>query len=112
MTVPGAAIATRTPHAWLAQMAGGAVGSVVSIAVVLTLGLLAFAPLGLAAAEVGIPAAFLSASLGAIVMALSAGSKMPTAGPTSATALILAGLIATLVADPELPYTSVPAPPA
>jgi sulfate permease, SulP family len=81
------------------------IGAIVSIAVILTLGLLAFAPMGLAAAETGIPAAFLSASVGGLVMALLARSPVPTAGPTSATAIILAGLVATLIADPELQIT-------
>lgn len=99
--VPGAA-GGRT---WLAQSIAGSVGAIVSIAVILTLGLLAFAPIGLAAAETGIPAAFLSASVGGLVMALLSRSTVPTAGPTSATAIILAGLVATLIADPELQIT-------
>lgn len=92
-------------RAWLAQVLGGGAGSLVSIAVVLTLGVLAFAPLGLAAAEVGIPAAFLSATVGGFVVAAIAGSRLPTAGPTSATALILAGLVATLAADTQIQVT-------
>jgi sulfate permease, SulP family len=103
VTFPGDAIANaRAGQPWVGQVVGGTVGSIVSIAVILTLGLLAFAPMGLAAAETGIPAAFLSASLGGLVMAMLAKSRMPTAGPTSATAIILAGLVATLIADPQL----------
>jgi MFS superfamily sulfate permease-like transporter len=99
--LPGAA----GGRAWLAQPIAGSIGSVVSLAVILTLGLLAFAPMGLAAAETGIPAAFLSASVGGLVMALLARSPVPTAGPTSATAIILAGLVATLIADPQIQIT-------
>ena len=103
MTVPtGTVPSTAGGRSWLGQSVGGAVGAVVSIAVILTLGLLAFAPMGPAAAEIGIPAAFLSASVGGLAMALLARSTVPVAGPTSATAIILAGLVATLVADPAL----------
>lgn len=106
VTVPADVIpGPATGRAWLDQCVGGAVGAIVSIAVILTLGLLAFAPMGLAAAETGIPAAFLSASVGGLVMALLARSTVPAAGPTSATAIILAGLVATLVADPALHVT-------
>lgn len=106
MNVPADAIApAEATRPWPGQLVGGTVGALVSIAVVLTMGLLAFAPIGLPAAETGIPAAFLSASLGALVMALLAKSKVPTAGPTSATAIILAGLVATLASDPELQVT-------
>src|SRR5512140_2158579 len=71
-------------HAWLAQLQGGAIGSIVSLAVILTLGLLAYAPLGALAPEVGIPAAFTSAVVGGLAMALLATSALPTAGPSSA----------------------------
>jgi glutaminase len=60
---------------------------VVSIAVILTLGLLAFAPMGPAAAEIGIPAAFLSSSVGGLVMAIlarsTAGWSPPSCGRRS-----------------------------
>jgi len=103
VTVPADTVPGRAGgRPWLGQSVAGMVGAIVSIAVILTLGLLAFAPIGLAAAETGIPAAFLSASVGGLVMAVLARSPVPTAGPTSATAIILAGLVATLIADPEL----------
>jgi hypothetical protein len=92
-------------HAWLAQLQGGAIGSIVSLAVILTLGLLAYAPLGALAPEVGIPAAFTAAVVGGLAMALLATSALPTAGPSSATALILAALVAKVMADPALQVT-------
>jgi sulfate permease, SulP family len=98
------ALALRMPP-WLVQVSGGTVGSLVSLAVVLTLGLLAYAPLGAMAPEVGIPAAFTAAVVGGLAMALLASSALPTAGPSSATALILAALVAKLVADPALHVT-------
>ena len=69
-----------------------------TIAIVLTLGLLAFAPLG-AAAPLGIAAAFAAVIAGGLVYALLGSAASPSAGPTSATALILAGLVARLTQD-------------
>lgn len=69
-----------------------------TIAIVLTLGLLAFAPLG-AAAPLGIAAAFAAVIAGGLVYALLGSAASPSAGPTSATALILAGLVARLAQD-------------
>jgi MFS superfamily sulfate permease-like transporter len=69
-----------------------------TVAIVLTLGLLAFAPLG-ASAPLGIAAAFAAVIAGGLVYALLGSAASPSAGPTSATALILAGLVAQLVQD-------------
>jgi MFS superfamily sulfate permease-like transporter len=69
-----------------------------TVAIVLTLGLLAFAPLG-TLAPTGIAAAFAAVIAGGLVYALLGSAASPSAGPTSATALILAGLVAQLVQD-------------
>ena len=87
---------------WSTEILGGCTGAVVMLAVVLTLGLLAFAPLGSAAASMGISAAFVSAAVGGLVFVLLARSALPMAGPSSATALIFAGLVAQLVRDPQV----------
>lgn len=76
----------------------GAVVALETVAIVLTLGLLAFAPLG-ASAPLGIAAAFAAVIAGGLVYALLGSAASPSAGPTSATALILAGLVAQLVQD-------------
>lgn len=76
----------------------GAVVALETVAIVLTLGLLAFAPLG-AYAPLGIAAAFSAVIAGGLVYALLGSVASPSAGPTSATALILAGLVAQLVRD-------------
>jgi MFS superfamily sulfate permease-like transporter len=76
----------------------GAVVALETVVIVLTLGLLAFAPLG-ASAPLGIAAAFAAVIAGGLVYALLGSAASPSAGPTSATALILAGLIAQLVQD-------------
>ena len=95
------AIASAPPTAAGQCLAGG-VGSIASLAIVLTIGLLAYAPLGAIAPEVGLPAAFNAAVLGGLVMALLGRSVLPTAGPSSATALIFAALVAQLMVDPQL----------
>ena len=76
----------------------GAMVALETVAIVLTLGLLAFAPLG-GYALLGIAAAFAAVIAGGLVYALLGSAASPSAGPTSATALILAGLVAQLVQD-------------
>jgi SulP family sulfate permease len=88
--------------AWARQWLSGAVGSISVLALPVTLGLLAFAPLGAAAVKVGVAAAFVSVGLGGAIYAVLGRSAMPAGGPTSATALILASLVAKLAADPAL----------
>lgn len=85
---------------WRSELVGGAVGSAVMLAVVLTIGMLGFAPLGPASAAAGITAAFVAVTLGGVVFALLGSSALPVAGPSSATALIFAGSLAPLLHDP------------
>jgi SulP family sulfate permease len=92
----------RRAAAWARELAAGTVGSLSVLAVPLTLGMVAFAPLGAAAAGVGVAAAFVAMVVGGIVYALAGRAAMPVAGPSSATSLILAGLVARLAADPAL----------
>ncbi len=72
----------------------------------LTLGLLAFAPLGTAAPQVGLLAAFVTVDIGGLLHAVLSGTRMPVSGPSSVTALTLAALVAQLVADPRLAPTT------
>lgn len=96
-------ISTDRRHApWPAEIAGGVVGSVVMLAVVLTLGLLGYAPLGEAAAPLGLAAALVSVTVGGLLLAFFGRSAMPVAGPSSATALIFAGAMAPLMRDPAV----------
>jgi sulfate permease, SulP family len=102
---PGSTPATIVPSligGWMREAVVGTIGSLSVLAVVLTLGLLAFSPLGAQAGSLGLPAAFVTAALGGVVYGVLGRSGMPAAGPSSATALILSGLVATLVADPRL----------
>jgi len=92
--------AGRVPR-WSSELLGGATGAVVMLAVVITLGLLAYAPLGLAQAPLGVTASLATAGVGGLVFALAGGRGLPVSGPSSATALIFAGLLAQLTRDPQ-----------
>lgn len=83
----------------------GAMVALATLAIVLSLGLLAFAPLG-ALAQLGVAAAFSAVIAGGLVYAMLGSAASPSAGPTSATALILAGLVAQLVRDPQFNLAS------
>ena len=93
--------------AWLPRVTlAGAVNAVTSLAIVVTLGLVAFAPIGAAAASVGIGASFATVIAGGLVYAWRGSVAFPTGGPSSATALIVAGLVAQLARDPALNLAS------
>lgn len=94
--------AERQHAPWPREILGGAIGAAVMLAVVLTIGMLGFAPLGPSAAAAGITAAFVTASLGGLLVALLGASALPVGGPSSATALIFAGALAPLLRDPDL----------
>ncbi len=95
-----------TRAGWPRELAAGTIGSLSVLAVLLTLGLLSFAPLGAQAGALGLPAAFVAAALGGVVYAALGRNGLPVAGPSSATALILAALVASLAADPRLAPSS------
>ena len=90
------------PAPWIKESVAGSVASVVSLASVLTIGLLGFAPLGAVDAMVGIRAGFATVIVGGLLFASLGRSAMPTGAPSSATAIILAGLVAKLIADPQI----------
>lgn len=99
---PGAVAAGARPVSWFTDALGGVVGSLAVLAVVLTLGLLAFQPLGAEAARLGPAASFVTACLGGVVFGLVSRAALPVAGPSSATALLLAGGVAALAAQVPL----------
>lgn len=72
------------------------------VAVPLSLCLLALAPLGAAGTRPGLMAAFVTAALGGLLYAALGRAVLPAAGPSSATTLILAGLVLQLAADPTV----------
>ncbi|QTN24747.1 SLC26A/SulP transporter family protein [Rhizobacter sp. AJA081-3] len=94
--------ADRRRAPWPAEILGGTIGSVVMLAVVVTIGLLGYAPLGEGSAPRGLAAAFVSVTFGGVLFALFGRGAMPVAGPSSATALIFAGVIGPLVHDPAV----------
>lgn len=88
---------------WLFHLTQGSVNAVAWTAVMLTLGLLAFSPLrGHGSATLGVSAAFATVVAGGAVYACLGSTPSPVSSASSATALILAGLLAQLLADPLL----------
>jgi len=75
------------------SLLGGAVGAVVCLAVVLTLGVVALAPLGARAVLVGVPAAFACVIVSATIYALFSRNGLAAGGPSSPTALIVSVLV-------------------
>ncbi len=105
------AAASAHPHRWRAallrgELAGGVAGATASLALALSLGLLAFAPLGPEHASVGVFAGFASAIYGQLVAGLLGAAAHPGSGPRASTSLILGGLVAVLCADPALAPSS------
>jgi SulP family sulfate permease len=92
--------AASTPHGLRAAVAG-AVGGLSTVAIVITLGVLALAPLG--AATAGVTASFLTVTVSAAVYALAGRGALPVGGPTSALAVTAAALVGTLAASPARP---------
>jgi MFS superfamily sulfate permease-like transporter/CRP-like cAMP-binding protein len=103
MSVPSAALTpSPNPRRGWAEIRGGIVGSLAVLAVPLSLGLLAFSALGAQAAPVGLMATFVTATVGGVVYGLASRARTPAAGSSSATALVLAALVASLLADPRV----------
>jgi len=72
----------------------------------LSLGLLAFAPLGAANASVGIYAGFAAAIYGQLIAGLLGAAAHPGSGPRASTSLVLGALVVSLCADPALAPSS------
>lgn len=92
----------RAATGWALQGLAGSAGALALLPVVLTLGLLAYAALGTAAPQTGVYAAFVTAGIGGLLYAACSRTRLPVSGPTSATALTLATLVAQLASDPGL----------
>jgi SulP family sulfate permease len=84
------------------DLLAGSVAALTTLAGWLTLGLLAFVPLGGAAPEIGIPAACIAVAVGGLVVAVVGRSVTPAGGLSSATVLIFAAALAQVHADPWL----------
>ena len=99
---PLAAAIPAIPPRLRGDLAGGLVAAGWNLAIALSLGLLAFAPLGPAYYEIGLYAGFASAIWGHLVAGLLGGAAHPGSGPRAAATLILASLVSALAADPDL----------
>ncbi len=88
---------------WPREAFSGCLAALVTVALVISLGSLAWSPLGLDAARLGATAAFMTAGVSALVYALCARSRLPAGGPTSPSSLMVMALLAGLLADPALP---------
>jgi len=98
---PAVTPSSNLRRSWAGAL-GGIVGSLSVLAVPLSLGLLAFSALGTMAAPVGLLATFVTATVGGVVYALAGRARVPASGASSATALVLAALVLSLLADPRL----------
>ncbi len=98
-TLPARTALLRSTRLWLELWAGMA-GTLISLAPVLTLGLLAFAALGPQAAGFGIPASLVSAVVGGAVFAGLSRAPMPAGGPSAAPVLVLGTVVARVSTDP------------
>jgi len=96
----------RTGLGLTRETLAGCIGALTVLPVVLTLGLLAFSPLGVAAPQVALLAAFITAGLGGLMHAALSRTSLPVSGLSSATSLTLAALVSRLLADPQLPATT------
>ena len=84
------------------EVRGGVAGAAVSLGILLPVGLLPFVVLGTEGAAIGIRAGFIAAVVGGAIIALVGGAAVPGSGPRTSTALVFAGFVAALAADPNL----------
>jgi MFS superfamily sulfate permease-like transporter len=95
-----ASIKRGSPPYLRGDVIGGLAAAGWNLVLALSLGILAFAPLGPAYYEVGLYAGFAAAIWGHLIAGLLGGAAHPGSGPRAASTLILASLVATLAADP------------
>ena len=94
---------TPLPRSTLrAEFAGGGASAAVGVALALSTGLMAFAPLGNQFASIGVCAAFTAAIVGNVFATLLGGSVLGGSGPRASGALIVAALLVALSGDPDL----------
>ncbi|MEP6679522.1 MAG: SulP family inorganic anion transporter, partial [Betaproteobacteria bacterium] len=87
---------------WRGEIAGGLAGGVARLIVALTMGLLAFAPLGREFAHLGVRAGLYAVVVGQLAVLLASGRSAGGSAPVAATSLVLAGFIAELASDPAI----------
>lgn len=90
-----------SPPSLPGDLAGGITAAMLALPQALALGTLVWLPLGAAGAHWGVAAGLLTAIIGGAVGRLT-GTPWQISGPRASTAVILAGLVAWLVKQPEL----------
>ena len=92
--------APRAP--WQGELMGALASTIAGFAIALSMGILAFAPLGPGYLHVGATAGFAAAIYGQLVASMAGGTIVSGCSPRASTSLITAGLVATLAADPAI----------
>lgn len=100
MSTPLAHAAPADSPTVAGEFRAGFAGTLISLAPVIVMGLLAFAALGPRGAALGIPAAFVAAIAGGALFAALSRSPMAAAGPSAAPVLVVGALVARVAADP------------
>lgn len=99
----GAALSVReAARALPGDLAGGFSAALIAIPYAMTLGLLAFAPLGAEYAGFGVVAALLGSVLANTVVAIVPGSRCQIVGPRASITVVFAGVLVSLAAHPAL----------
>ncbi len=102
MSLPLPAVSVPAPEPWGREVLGGSIAALVTLALLLSLGVLAFSPLGDEAVRVGAAAAFTTSAVSGLIYALGAASRLPTGAPTAPSTVIVASLVGGLLLDPAL----------
>ncbi|MSO99370.1 MAG: hypothetical protein EXR11_14340 [Rhodospirillaceae bacterium] len=84
------------------DLAGGLVAAVVSVSESIPYGLLVFASLGATAAAEGVMAGLYASIFAAFVAAILGGTQNLISGPRASTSVIMAVMVTTLAAAPDL----------
>jgi sulfate permease, SulP family len=92
----------RLDSAWRTEVTAGAIASILSLPVCVAAGVLAFSPLGPAAAALGATAGLLGAIAAGGISGLVATSSFVLTIPRVSEALVLVNLIVTLLAKPDI----------
>jgi sulfate permease, SulP family len=102
IALPAAASRHTLHPRWAPALRDGGIGTVITLALFVTLGTLALAPLGQGGAALGLASAFSSGFVSAGLWAAISRADIPSGAPSSATALILLALVLRLMTDPVL----------
>ncbi len=93
---------TRRGPRWTGDAAGALAASFVALPQAISLGVLAFAPLGASYASLGVISALLAIVVGNLVVTATYAVKCQIVGPRSAASALVAGLMAAVLMHPAL----------